>query len=230
MPSGGISIVVPVLNEAATIRHTLSLLAPWRARGCEVLVVDGGSEDGTPELARELADAVFSSPAGRALQMNTGAAAARGRLLVFLHADTHLPSAALPLLEAIACDPEPAWGRFDVRLDAPQRLLRVVEWLMNLRSRLTGMATGDQAMFVTRELWTQVGGFPSLPLMEDLALSSALKRHVPPRCLRVRVTTSARRWLEGGVCRTIVLMWALRLGWWLGVAPARLAAWYRQVR
>jgi rSAM/selenodomain-associated transferase 2 len=222
-----ISIIVPALNEAAGIRATLTPLQPLRSRGHEVVVVDGGSTDGTMDLARPLADQVTASGRGRARQQNAGAAAAAGGILLFLHADTLLPAGA----DARVVDGLRAagrgWGRFDVRLSGAHPMLRVVERMIGLRSRLSGIATGDQAIFVRRDWFGRAGGFPELPLMEDVALSKRLRGIGPPLCLRDRVVTSSRRWEERGVWRTIVLMWGLRLEYALGADPARLAERYR---
>ncbi len=220
-----LSIVLPTLNEAAGIRATLAPLQPLRALGHEVIVVDGGSTDATPALAVPLADRVLTAPSGRARQMNAGAAIARGDALVFLHADTRLPEGAEALIvEALR---RRRWGRFDVRIAGRPRLLRVVATLMNLRSRLTGISTGDQAMFVEGAAFAAVGGFPNQPLMEDVELSVRLKRLGPPACLRERVLTSGRRWETQGPWRTVLLMWRLRFDYWRGVSPARLAERYR---
>jgi rSAM/selenodomain-associated transferase 2 len=214
-------VIVPTLNEAAGIRPLLQALAPLRGRGHEVIVVDGGSEDGTPQLAAGLCDRLLDAPRGRALQMNAAARAARADALLFLHADTRLPpDADRAVLESLRGR---AWGRFDVRIDGRHPLLAVVGRLMSLRSRLTGIATGDQALFVRRDCFP---GFPEIPLMEDVALCKLLKRRGPPACLRLRVTTSGRRWEARGVLRTIVLMWRLRLEYALGADPARLAERY----
>jgi rSAM/selenodomain-associated transferase 2 len=222
-----LSIVVPALNEAAGIGAALEVLAPLRAAGHEVVVIDGGSDDGTPDLAAPRADRVAAAPRGRASQMNAGARLATGDVLLFLHADTRLPPRAeRQVLEGLAGSGR-AWGRFDVRIDGRHPLLRVVAGLMNARSRWTGIATGDQAIFVRRDAFAAVGGFPPLPLMEDVALSAALKRVSPPLCLRSRVTTSGRRWEARGVVRTVVLMWWLRLRYFLGASPERLAETYR---
>lgn len=206
----------------------LGALAPLRRRGHEVIVVDGGSGDGTPEVARNAADQVLAAPRGRASQMNAGARAASGEVFLFLHADTLLPAGADRAIEAglAANGRNREWGRFDVRIDGASALLPVVAWLMNLRSRITGIATGDQAMFVRREAFARVGGFPPLALMEDIALSAKLKRVSPPLCLREIVTTSGRRWDRHGVLRTILLMGWLRLQFFLGAAPSRLARSY----
>ena len=217
--------MIPVLNEAAAVVRCLEALAPLRARGHEVIVVDGGSDDGTPELARTLADRVLAAPRGRALQMNAGAGAASGGALLFLHVDVRLPRGAdRMLLEAVATR---RWGRFDVTLDSPRALLRLVGAMMNLRSRLTGIATGDQAIFVRRDAFESAGGYPEIPLMEDVELSARLCRLGRPACLRARALVSARRWETRGALRTIVLMWRLRWAYFFGADPRRLAERYR---
>jgi rSAM/selenodomain-associated transferase 2 len=218
-----LSIVMPVLNEAGGIEAALRALAPLRARGVEVVVTDGGSGDGTAELARPFADRVLITPRGRASQMNAGAAAAAGDALLFLHADTQLPDGADRLI--VDGLRQRAWGRFDVRFEEGG-LLRLVAVMMNARSRLTGIATGDQAMFMTRAAFEAAGGFPAIPLMEDVALSARLKRLGWPLCLAAKVTTSGRRWRKHGLLRTILLMWQLRLHYGLGADPARLARAY----
>jgi rSAM/selenodomain-associated transferase 2 len=221
-----LSIVMPTLNESAGIEATLYALQPLRARGVEVVLADGGSSDGTAERAAPGADAMVASPRGRAVQMNAGAAAARSDVLLFLHADTRLPPLAdVQVLQALATGA--CWGRFDVRIEGRPRMLRVVSTLMNLRSRWSGIATGDQAIFVTRSALDRVGGFPVQPLMEDIEISRRVKRLSAPACLRARVHTSGRRWEQHGVWRTIVLMWRLRWRYWRGESPARLAEAYR---
>lgn len=221
-----LSIVVPVLDEATGIVPVLDRLRPLRRRGAEVIVVDGGSADGTPERAAPLADRVIRARPGRARQMNAGARAARGDVLLFLHADTVLPRDADRLvLEGIATG-DHAWGRFDVRLSGKAPALRMVETLVNLRSRWTGIATGDQAIFARREVFERAGGYPDIPLMEDVALSATLRRVSPPLCLRARVVTSSRRWETRGIARTILEMWRLRAAFALGASPWRLARLY----
>jgi rSAM/selenodomain-associated transferase 2 len=222
-----ISIVIPALNEAAGIAETPRPLQPLRARGHEVIVADGGSADATVEIARPLADRVMTSELGRARQQNAGAAAAGGDVLLFLHADTRLPPTADELVIDGLMASGRGWGRFDVRLSGRRPALRMVERMMNLRSRVSGIATGDQAIFVRRDWFRRAGGFPQIPLMEDVALSAALRRIGPPLCLRERVLTSSRRWEERGVLRTILLMWRLRAEYALGADPARLAGRYR---
>ncbi|HJT62210.1 MAG TPA: TIGR04283 family arsenosugar biosynthesis glycosyltransferase [Burkholderiales bacterium] len=218
-----LSVVVPVLNEAAGIRAALEALAPLRARGHEVIVVDGGSSDGTPELAAALSDRVLSAPCGRASQMNAGARAVTGDALLFLHSDTRIPPVADELI--LSSLRTSVWGRFDVEIEGRHPLLKVVACAMNLRSRLTGIATGDQAMFVRRDVFP---GFPEIALMEDVALSRILNKRGRPACLRQRAVTSGRRWESRGVLRTIVLMWRLRLLYFLGVSPERLARRYER--
>jgi rSAM/selenodomain-associated transferase 2 len=223
-----LSIVMPVLNEAAGIAATLQALAPLRQRGAEVIVIDGGSRDGTPELAQPFADAVLTAPRGRAAQMNAGAAAAQGDRLLFLHADTRLPDDADTLIADGLAQSGRIWGRFDVAIPGGG-LLAVIAAAMNLRSRLTGIATGDQAMFMTRSAFNAVGGFPSLALMEDIAMSARLLRMSRPLCLRAKAITSPRRWQKNGIVRTALLMWRLRLAFYFGADPRTLAARYGYV-
>ena len=216
---------MPVRNEATGMVPILKSLALLRARGVEVIVVDGASEDGTADLARPHADTVLSAERGRARQMNHGAASAHADVLLFLHADTQLPPEADRLVEkAIASGA--VWGRFDVRINGASPLLRLVAMLMNWRSRLTGIATGDQALFVRRDVFERLAGFPEQPLMEDIELSKRLRSLSPPACLRQRVTTSGRRWEAHGVWRTIFLMWRLRWRYWRGESADALAQHY----
>jgi rSAM/selenodomain-associated transferase 2 len=221
-----LAIIIPVLDEGAMIADALAALAPYRRRGAEVIVVDGGSRDATVEAARPHADRVLAAPRGRGSQMNAGAAAARADVLLFLHADTRLPPDADRDIFLALEQTNRVWGRFDVTIAGRSPLLRVVAAMMNLRSRLTGIATGDQAMFVTRDAFARAGGFPDLPLMEDIVLSRRLKRIGRPACLAARVTTSGRRWDRDGAVRTIVTMWRLRLAFFLGAEPAQLARRY----
>ena len=224
-----IAIVMPVLQESDSLLLRLRALAPLRARGVRLVVVDGGSTDGTWALARAHADRVLLAPRGRASQMNAGA---RDCLadpaidnLLFLHADTVLPADADALV-AQALTAGALWGRFDVRIDGPHPLLRVVERMMNWRSRLSGIATGDQAIFVSRSAWQAVGGFAQQPLMEDIDLCARLKRLGPPACIATPVRTSARRWQKNGTWRTVLLMWRLRAAYFFGATPAALALRY----
>ena len=224
-----LSIVVPTLDEAAGIAATLQALGSLRARGAEVIVVDGGSRDRTAEIARPLCDRLLTARRGRAAQMNAGAGAAQGEVLLFLHADTRLPDDADRLVLAGLAASGRAWGRFDVRIDGTHPLLPLVAALMNLRSRASGIATSDQAIFVARTAFAAVGGYPDIALMEDIVLSRRLKRLTRPLCLRSRALTSGRRWEKHGVMRTILTMWRLRLAFWLGAKPDTLAARYGYV-
>lgn len=222
-----LSIIIPVLNESAGLPELMVCLLPLQRHGAEVIFVDGGSEDGSALLVERNGFRVIQSPRGRARQMNAGAARARGDHLLFLHADTLLPDAALRLIDAALSGKGRAWGRFNVRISGRPFLLRVVAAMMNLRSRLTGIATGDQAMFVRRDVFEQVGGFPEQPLMEDIELSKRLLCYSRPACLDQRVVTSGRRWELHGVWRTIFFMWRLRWAYWRGVPAERLAKAYQ---
>ena len=221
-----LSVIIPALNEAVAITTTLQALQPLRARGHEIIVVDGGSNDLTVELSRSLANRVIQTGPGRATQMRAGAALAAGSVLWFLHADTIAPPDADRLIIQALQQKRAGWGRFDVQLSQTRLLLRCVAWMMNQRSRLSGIATGDQGLFVTRTLYEEVGGFPEIALMEDIALSRELRRHGRPACIHQPLASSPRRWLANGVLRTILRMWVLRLGYFLGVKPERLAAYY----
>lgn len=216
-----VSVIVPVLNESARIAETLGDV---RDDADELIVVDGGSSDGTAEIAAAAgATVVAGVRRGRASQMNAGAEAASGDILLFLHADTRLPQGWAEAVRAALGDQRPAWGRFDVRLDDPSRLLGLVGVMMNLRSRVTGICTGDQAIFVSCEAWRAAGGFPAIDLMEDIALSRRLKRLAGrPACLRERAIVSARRWRSRGPLRTIAGMWWWRALYFLGASPAWL--------
>jgi rSAM/selenodomain-associated transferase 2 len=223
-----ITVIVPTLDEAAWIG---AALAAARAAGVrEIIVVDGGSQDETARVARQYADVVLTAPRGRALQMNAGAAAARGDVLLFLHADTHLPAGFDTAVLTALADPAVVGGRFDVRLVPSTRLLALIGALMNLRSRLSRIATGDQAIFVRRAVFDEMGGFEPIPLMEDLAFTRNLKRRGRVACLTARVETSSRRWLVNGPLRTVLLMWWLRLLYFCGVEPERLRRYYADTR
>jgi len=222
-----ISIIIPALNEAGRITDLLARLQPLRERGHEVILVDGGSHDATVTAAAGLTDRIIAAPCGRARQMAAGAAQASHTVLWLLHADTRVPDHADALIASALQGS--TWGRFDVRLSGRHRqpLLRVVGWLINRRSRLTGIATGDQGIFVSRQALDTVGGIPQLPLMEDVELSRRLRRLGRPACIAEPLVTSSRRWEQHGVWRTIALMWLLRGGYALGVSPLRLARLYQ---
>jgi rSAM/selenodomain-associated transferase 2 len=223
-----LSIVIPVLNEAPMLALHLMALQTLRAQGVEVIVVDGGSGDDSRRSARPLADRVLSSPPGRGVQMNLGAQHARAPALLFLHADTYLPTGAVEqLLHALNTYP---WGRFDILLAGHSRWLPMVSSMINQRSRLTGIATGDQGIFVRASTFQTVGGFPEQPLMEDIELTKRLKRVSPPACLSAKVVSSGRRWDQFGAWKTIRLMWRLRYRYWRGVSATQLAKEYRDAR
>jgi rSAM/selenodomain-associated transferase 2 len=219
-----LSIIIPTLNEAEHIEANLWRLQGLRRQGHEIIVVDGGSRDATTRLAEALCDCLCHAAPGRARQMNEGARHACGNYLLFLHADTHLPDAAATLISSALHTH--AWGRFDVRLSGRRWPLRVIEFMINLRSRLSGIATGDQALFMRRGVFEDLGGFAQIDLMEDIELSRRLKRQGRPACLRATVVTSSRRWEERGILKTVLLMWRLRLAYFFGVRPERLSRHY----
>jgi rSAM/selenodomain-associated transferase 2 len=229
MRAPALSIVVPVLNEVESIAAVLGPLQGLRERDVEVLVVDGGSVDATASAAAPFAHKVIAALRGRGSQMNAGAAAARGEVLLFLHADTRLPPDADRLILDGLRSADRVWGRFDVAIQGRSRLLPAVAYLMNMRSRLSGIATGDQGLFMYRHAFASVGGFPDIPLMEDVAICRALKRLSRPLCLGEKVITSGRRWDQNGAWRTIFLMWRLRLAFSLGADPHALARRYGYV-
>ena len=220
-----LSIILPVLNEEASLPDVLAGLQPLRQQGHEIIIVDGGSHDNSLMLAQQAADKVIVSRPGRALQMNSGAEQAAGDILLFLHADTTLPDAVERILSKIEGDA--FWGRFDVRLSGKRFIFRIIEAMMNFRSRVTSVATGDQAIFVKRSLFEKVGGYPELALMEDIAISKQLRRIVKPVCLRSKVVTSSRRWEYRGIIKTILLMWKLRLYYFFGMSPLKISRMYR---
>jgi len=219
-----ISVIVPVLNESEQIESVLQQLQVFRQAGHEVILIDGGSTDHTVALAQPYVDVLIESERGRASQMNAGAEIALGDLLLFQHVDTRLPPDALEQLDGL--QGKSLWGRFDVRLSSGHWMFPVIAQMMNWRSRLTGIATGDQSIFVSRDLFKKIGGIPPQPLMEDIALSTCLKKIVAPVCLKAAVTTSSRRWQKKGVWRTIFLMWAMRLAYAFGVSAHYLADIY----
>lgn len=222
-----LSIIIPVLNEEASLSRLSSHLQSIRNQGHEVVIVDGGSRDNTLALAYELADFVIVSKAGRAIQMNNGAAIASGDVFVFLHADTFLPDNAAQLICVAMNDNH--WGRFNVRLSSKRFVFRIIEHFINLRSCLTSIVTGDQAMFIERSLFETIGGFPEIALMEDVEISRRLKKTAQPVCIKEKATTSSRRWESKGVVATVLLMWKLRLYYFFGMSPDKLQRLYRHV-
>ncbi|NOT84266.1 MAG: glycosyltransferase family 2 protein [Methylococcaceae bacterium] len=221
-----ISIIIPTLNEAATLATYLMALQQFRL-GCEIIVVDGGSQDATVNIASPYADLVILADAGRANQMNVGAQHAQGDILLFLHADTLLPEDALDLIQQ-ALIPQQQWGRFDIELKGEHLLLPVIATAMNWRSRLTGIATGDQGIFVTRSAFQAVNQYTNQALMEDIDLCKKLNRLSPPVCISAKAISSARRWEQFGIVKTMLLMWSLRLRYFFGASPETLAQLYRQ--
>lgn len=224
------SVIIPVLNEAPHLQSRLLALQALREQGVELVVVDGGSQDDSPELTKGLVDQCLVSERGRARQMNQGAAVARGTWLVFLHADTALtPAATQRLMTVIAAD-TPSWGRFNVRIIGQHPMLRVIAWMMNRRSCLTSIATGDQCILVHRELFNTINGYPEQPLMEDIELSRRLKSKMSAQCWPETVETSGRRWEQQGVWRTILLMWSLRWRYWRGASAEQLVKEYYECK
>lgn len=222
-----LSIIIPVRNEGPAIEECLMPLQPYRGAGAEIIVVDGQSSDGTPMHAAGLVDHLIVSEPGRGIQLKKGADRASGEYLLFLHADTQLPPEGIESIVRVLSAGR-YWGRFDVRLSGRHPLLRMIEKAMNLRSCVTGIATGDQAMFMTREAYEQAGRYAEIPLMEDVDLSRRLCRIERPVCLRSPVLTSSRRWEQYGILRTVLLMWRLRLAFFFGADPAQLSELYRR--
>lgn len=222
-----ISVVIPVRNEAQALPGLLDDLADFRATGAELILVDGGSGDGTCELALGRVDQLLRTAPGRALQMNAGAAVARGEYLWFVHGDTRISAESLSRLQK-ALSERPLWGRFDVRLSGPGLALRLIGAMISLRSRLSGIASGDQGIFVAHQHFDALGGYAQIPLMEDLQLCRRLKTLARPRCLRPPLSTSSRRWEQNGIWRTVLLMWCLRLAYYCGASPEKLARQYRR--
>ncbi len=220
-----VSIIIPTLNEAQAIKNCLLPLQPLRQQNCEIIIVDGGSSDITKTIAQPLADVFISAAKGRSSQMNAGADRARHPVLLFLHADTYLPVQALKQITA-ALENGFDWGRFDIRLTGTHPMLTIIALMMNWRSRLTGIATGDQAIFIRKNTFNQIGQYPDIALMEDIALCKQLKKSTPPFCINTKVTSSGRRWEHHGMIKTILLMWWLRAGFFLGFAPKLLATLY----
>lgn len=222
-----ISIIIPALNEGQVLPRTLVELQIVRGKRVEIILVDGGSADNTVQCAEGLIDRLVLSTAGRAVQMNKGAEAAQGKVLLFLHADTLLPKQLVQLInEHMSNNVVDVWGRFNVKLDGRHFMFRIIETMMNWRSCLTGIVTGDHAMFVSKHLFERVGGYPTIALMEDIAISQKLKRIKPPVCINNVVVTSSRRWEQAGIIKTIIKMWSFRLAYLLKINPSLLAKKY----
>ena len=220
-----VSIIIPVLNEEASIKDLLHQLQTYRQQGHEVIVVDGGSNDNTCSISKPLSDKVITSESGRALQMNNGAAHSENDILWFLHADTLISDKAIEKIQQALNKND--WGRFNIKLSGSNILFRVIEKMMNVRSCLTGIVTGDQGIFVKKHVFNAVNGYPNIPLMEDIEISKKLKLISRPICIKEILTTSSRRWEEKGILSTVLLMWKFRLYYWLGVSADKLAAQYK---
>lgn len=223
----GLSIIIPVLNEERFLDGNKERFVSLLQEGHEILVVDGGSRDNSANIARALGCRVFCTRASRGHQLGYGASHSKNDVLLFLHADTHLPPHAAQVIARALARPEQLWGRFDVRLSNPRPAFRVIAWFMNRRSCLTGIATGDHALFIRRELYFSCGGYLDVPLMEDVEFCRRLKKHAPPVCLSEEVVTSSRRWEQNGILKTVITMWWLRLMFFLGQSPEKLARLYR---
>jgi rSAM/selenodomain-associated transferase 2 len=221
-----ISIIIPALNEASNIEETLAPLQPLRSAGHEVILSDGGSSDRTTAIAKPLVDKIISSQPGRAVQMNRGAEQAAGDILWFLHADTIPPPNAGSIIIDCLASRSKVWGRFDVSLSGRSPIFRLIEFMMNQRSCITGIATGDQGIFMLRYAFDQVDGFTDIPLMEDIAMSTRLKGIKPPACIEQKLIVSSRKWEENGIIKTVLLMWWLRLAYFFGASPGYLAKQY----
>ncbi|MFQ3322667.1 MAG: rSAM/selenodomain-associated transferase 2 [Pseudomonadales bacterium] len=220
-----LSVIIPVLNEQENVARLLTQLAPLQSKDCELIVVDGGSSDASVVNAAS-ANKLLASQPGRAVQMNVGAAQASGEMLWFLHADSLFDGDISSYVDRVTTSQ--SWGFFCIKLDGRHVFFRVIERMINLRSSLTNVGTGDQGMFVCRNLFDSVGGFQTIPLMEDVALSKSLKHLANANVISIsKIITSSRRWQQRGILTTVLLMWSLRLQYFLGVSPARLAEKYR---
>lgn len=221
-----LSIIIPVLNEEENLAKLAGQLQSIKNQGHEVIIVDGGSVDNTLTIAHEVTDAIVVCAPGRAVQMNNGAAVATGDVYLFLHVDTFLPDNIIQIIFDLSPQ-ESFWGRFDVRLSSEKKVYRLIEWLINFRSCLTSIATGDQAIFIEKNLFHRIGGFPEIALMEDVEISRQLKKLSASVCVKQKVITSSRRWESKGVVATVLMMWKLRLYYFLGVSPEKLNRLYR---
>ncbi|VAW93181.1 Glycosyl transferase, family 2 [hydrothermal vent metagenome] len=220
-----ISIIIPVINEATSIINFLKPLQYYRNKGHELILVDGGSHDDTLKLSQNYVDQTFSSKLGRAAQMNFGAKHANNTILLFLHSDTYLPNSADTII-INALTKNKIWGRFNVELSNNRFIFRTIAWLMNLRSKITKLATGDQAIFINKKIFNNIKGYPDIPLMEDIALCKNLRKKYSCVCLSNKIITSSRRWEKNGIYHTIILMWRIRALYYFGVSPKRLAELY----
>lgn len=215
-----LSIIIPVLNEGDALTPFLKALILLKSQGVELIGVDGGSTDNSFELLSTYCDTSIQSSAGRSTQMNAGALKAKGHTLLFLHADTYLPSTALTDIEHALSQNN--WGRFNVQFEPNNLLLRITAYLMHHRSKFTHVCTGDQALFFKKKFFNQLNGFADIPLMEDVDISKRARKLSPLYALTSKVTTSSRRWQKHGTLKTILLMWWLRWLYFIGVEPCTL--------
>ena len=222
-----VSIIIPALNEESAIETLLQQLQTYRKQGNEIIVVDGGSTDSTISISNILADKIIQSKSGRALQMNNGSAEASFDILWFLHADSKIPDDSIEKIQFNLNEKNKDWGRFNIKLSGKNILFRLIERMINIRSCVTSIATGDQGIFVKRKSFDDVNGFSELPLMEDIDLSQKLKRLSRSVCIKETLTTSSRRWEQNGILSTVFLMWRLRFLYWLGVSADKLASQYK---
>lgn len=220
-----VSIIIPVLNEEGSIKNFLEQLQVYRKQGHEVIVVDGGSTDKTVSISELLSDKVITSKTGRAMQMNSGALQSKHDVFWFLHADTLIPENAIENIQQALTTPE--WGWFNIKLSGTKFLFRLIERMINIRSCFSHIATGDQGIFVKREIFESVNGYANIPLMEDVSLSKKLNKISKPVCLKEMLITSSRRWEQKGIISTVLLMWRLRFLYWLGVSADKLATQYK---
>jgi rSAM/selenodomain-associated transferase 2 len=224
-----LSIIIPVFNEATTIVQTLGRLKD--DVGVELIVVDGGSQDNTVELAKQMGVKVISSPiSGRAQQMNIGAVAARGDILLFLHADTQLPQNYQKIVQLTLAKEKVIAGAFELAIDGQQWSLRLVEKMVNWRSHFLSLPYGDQAIFLDKKVFQDLGGFANLPIMEDFEFVQRLKRRGKIAIVPVAVLTSGRRWQKLGVFKTTLINQLIIVGYYLGISPARLRHFYQNQR
>ncbi|MCW9030480.1 MAG: TIGR04283 family arsenosugar biosynthesis glycosyltransferase [Gammaproteobacteria bacterium] len=222
-----VSIIIPALNEESSIKNLLQQLQVSRQQGHEVIVVDGGSEDQTIAVSTLLADKVIQSDPGRAVQMNKGAVQASGDILWFLHADSVISENAIKNIQFNLNEQNKDWGRFNIKLSGLHYMFRIIEKMINFRSCLSSIATGDQGIFIKRKVFDDVGGYSNIPLMEDIDISKKLRAQSRSVCIKETLTTSSRRWEKNGILSTILLMWRLRFLYWLGISADKLASQYK---
>ena len=220
------SIIVPVLNEEVFLTRYLNVFRRFLNDGHEIIIIDGGSSDNSARLTQELGCKVLISKPSRGLQQHVGALQSENEILLFLHADTNLPNDAFSLIHQALKSSNKSWGRFDVSFSNSSLIYKIIAWMMNKRSCLTGIVTGDHIIFTTRSSYFKSGGFADIPIMEDIDISKRLKLISKPICLKHKVVTSSRKWEQQGVSKTIIKMWCLRTLFFFGVSSKRLARLY----